>query len=192
MYTNGLIVQRLADKPSHYKGIDGSGFSAEVGENWFLSKEGRFEEYCDEEIERTFYNYGCGEWVSACTDRAHIREYIGEAEKRGIPFRLILCESYVPQPIMEDVPQKKTFLGYDYAYAGGDYYSAVYNEIPLVFDSFRLNENGLFDSEEELREYLAVRKGFERTHPPYTLEVGDFVIYKLWEVDKSEFTGGTP
>ena len=192
MYTNGIIVQRKTEDPCGYRGIDGSGFSCAVGENWFLRYEENFEEYYDENIGLTYYDVGDCEWVNACTDRAHIRQYIEEAEKRGIPYRLILCESCVPQPIMEDVPQKKTFLGYDYAYSDGDNYSAVYNEIPVVFDSFRLNENGLFDSEEELQKYLAAREGFVRSHPPHTLEDGGFVIFRLWEIDRSEFMGGQP
>ena len=42
MYTNGIIVQRKTDDPCGYRGIDGSGFSYAVGENWFLRYEENF------------------------------------------------------------------------------------------------------------------------------------------------------
>lgn len=77
---------------------------------------------------------------------------------------------------------EKKFLGYDYAYATGDNYSALYNEIPYLFPQFRLNCNGLFQTEEEIREYIRVRERFKMTHAPFTLEEGDFTIFKLHEI----------
>ena len=72
--------------------------------------------------------------------------------------------------------------GYDYAYENGDNYSAVYNEVPFVFSEFELNENGLFQTKEEIVEYISKREGYEKTHKPYTLEVGDFTIFEVYEV----------
>ena len=74
-------------------------------------------------------------------------------------------------------------MGFDYAYEFPDNYSAVYNEIPFVFPECKLNENVLFETKEEIDAYLVKRKEFEDTHPPYTLETGDFTVFKVYEMD---------
>ena len=40
MFVNGLVVQKYVD--NSYKGIDGSGFSYNTAQNWFLNYEGDF------------------------------------------------------------------------------------------------------------------------------------------------------
>ena len=180
MYTNGIIIKRRNDSP--YRGIDETGF--DNGENWYLNDimPEKFEEYYDEHIELTYYDLTDYEWAAVCTDMDYIRQYIEESEKLGIEYRLILCESDIPRPTMELPPCEKEFLGYDYTYVGGDYYSAVFSEVPAVFPQFRLNKNGLFETEEEIRSYLAAREEFVRTHPKLTLEVGNFAVFRLWEI----------
>ena len=158
MYCNGIIVRRKTDEK--YKGVDSCG----AGENWYLSDDPGFEAFYDENIERTYYNCPEGSWVSACTDLDYVRKYIAESQKRGIKYRLILCETEIPQPQFDPQGLEKTFLGYDYAY------------------HFALNENGLFETEDEIKAYLADREEFVKTHPPLSLEVGDFTVYKLWEI----------
>ena len=74
------------------------------------------------------------------------------------------------------------FLGYDYAYESGDNYSAVYNEIPYIFPQFKLNQYGLFQTRSEIDEYIAVRERFKQSHPPLTLEEGNFVVFRLSEI----------
>lgn len=184
MYINGVVMQSLKD--NGYKGIDGSGFSPQTAENWYLNNvEGceRFEEYYDEHIGKTYYNVGVRSYVAACNDWNYIDDYIQESNKRKIPFRIIMCETEISEPVMV-IPSdmKMVFLGYDYAYATGDNYSAVYNEIPFVFSDFHMNHNGLFETEKEIREYIGQREIYEKTHPQYTLEAGDFIIFKLYEV----------
>jgi len=56
MYRNGIIIQSLKD--NGYKGVDGSGFSADSAENWYLNNYqdcSDFEDYYDEYINRTFF-----------------------------------------------------------------------------------------------------------------------------------------
>lgn len=186
MFVNGIVIQRYADIP--YKGIDGSGYSYKTNENWFLFDDDErlseeFDQYYDKHIGMTYINLYPHSWVNACTDTDFIRRYMREAEKHGIRYRLLLCETDIIAPVMiEPVPEAE-FLGYDYAYANGDNYSAVYNEIPGVFPQFSLNGNGLFDTEEEIHEYIAERDRFVALHPPYTLEAGDFTIFRLSEID---------
>ena len=181
MYCNGIIVRRQS--PQKYRGIDSCG---PQGENWYFYDDPEFEPFFEENIELTYYDLPQGSRVAACTDTEYVRKYIEKSQKMGIPYRLILCETDIPQPQFDPTDLEKTFLGYDYAYTGGDYYSAVYNEVPYVFPQFTLNENGLFETEDEIRAYLIEREKYVSTHPPLTLEVGDFTVYKLWELKVSE------
>lgn len=182
MFVNGIVIQSCAD--SFYRGIDGSGFS--TGENWFFNSDESTSEifgpYYDENIGRTYWNLQSHSWIAACNDMDYIYRYIKEAEKRGIKYRLLLCETEVPDPIFVCPDIEKKFLGYDYAYETGDNYSAVYNEIPYVFPQFRLNQYGLFQTKEEINEYIAERERFKRSHPPLTLEEGDFTVFRLHEI----------
>ncbi len=184
MFVNGIVVQKYSDNP--YKGIDGSGFSEKTAQNWFLNYEedlaDSFGAYYDENIGMTYWDLSSRSRVAACNDMDHIYKYVREAEKRNIRYRLLLCETDIPSPRFDSTGLKKIFLGYDYAYAGGDNYSAVYNEIPFVFPQFQLNRYGLFRTREEIGEYLAARERFKQTHPPLTLEEGDFAVFRLHEI----------
>lgn len=184
MYTNGIVIQKYVS--NSYKGIDGSGFSENTGQNWYFNYDEQlsdvFEPFYDEHIGMTYWNLKEHSWVAACNNIDYINSYISESKKRGIKYRLLLCESDVPNPIFKISEIKKKFLGYDYAYANGDNYSAVYNEIPFVFPQFKLNCNGLFDTEKEIKEYISKREEFKQSHPPYTLEEGDFIIFRLHEI----------
>ena len=184
MIVNGIVVQKYSD--NSYKGIDGSGFSRNSAQNWFLTYDENapdyFESYYDENIGKTFWILDKHSWIAACNDMEYICKYTEEAEKRNIKYRLLLCETDIPNPKFDCPDFKKVFLGYDYAYAAGDNYSAVYNEIPFVFPQFQLNQYGLFQTREGIEEYIAAREQFKLTHPPLTLEEGDFVIFRLHEV----------
>lgn len=186
MYVNGFIIQELVE--NGYKGVDGSGFSSNTGKNWYLSFRddyaSEFDPHYDEEICKYEWIMDPHTWVGACTDIEYIRRYISVSKKLGIKYRLMVVMTDIPNPSMELPPDiELRFVGYDYAYETPDNYSAVYNEIPFVFPEFKLNENGLFETREELEEYLKKREEFEKTHPPYTLEVGDFTIFKVFETD---------
>lgn len=184
MFVNGIVIQKYAD--NHYKGIDGSGFTSYTGENWYFNSDNNlsdeFEPYYDEYINKTYYNMAENSWVSACNDMDYVYKYIAESEKQGIKYRLILCETEISSPVMSIPCCDKLFLGYDYAYATGENYSAVYNEIPFVFPEFKLNQNGLFQTESEIYKYIHMREEFTKNNPPNTLESGDFIVYRLHEI----------
>lgn len=185
MYFNGFIIQEYRE--GSYKGIDGSGFSENTSRNWYLNDnevyQEQFEHYYDEYIGKTYWNLEPHTWVAACTDLDYIYRYIEVSKELGIEYRVLLVKTDIPMPYLEsDRGLETKFLGYDYAYENGDNYSAVYNEVPYVFSEFKLNENGLFQTKEEILEYISKRKEYEKTHEPYTLEVGDFSIFKVYEV----------
>ena len=177
MYCNGIIIRRESDEK--YRGIDSCDSR---GENWYLYDDPELEAFYEENIERTYYDMGIENRVCVCTDMEYIRKYIKKSQELGIKYRLLLCETNIPQPQFEPPKCERIFLGYDYAYTGGDYFSAVYNEVPYVFSQFKVNENELLGTYEEMTAYLAARQEFVSTHPPYTLEGGDFAVYRLWEL----------
>lgn len=184
MFVNGIVIQSYTDNP--YRGIDGSGFSEKTAQNWFFnydeSTSETFEPYYDENIGKTYWNLSSHSHVAACNDMDYVYKYVKEAEKRNIKYRLLLCETEIPEPIFVCPDVEKIFLGYDYAYESGDNYSAVYNEIPYKFPQFKLNQYGLFQIKEEIDDYIAERERFKQTHPPLTLEEGNFIIFRLHEI----------
>ena len=174
--TNGYIVQRA--NANTYHGVE--------GDNWYLNYESnnqKFEQYFNEHIDKSW----CDElFVDCCTDLDYLESYISESRKLNIPCRIILCETERENPRVVFQGESKV-LGYDYAYAGGSYYSCIYNDIffkriPELSD-FSLNENGLISTQEEIKKFITRREELEKTmHEQF--EEGDFVIYKLSEVIK--------
>ena len=71
MYCNGIIVRRESDEK--YRGIDSCDSR---GENWYLYDDPELEAFYEENIERTYYDMGIGNWVCVCTDMEYIRKYI--------------------------------------------------------------------------------------------------------------------
>lgn len=185
MYLNGFVIQEYRD--NSYKGVDGSGFGENTGRNWYLNDcenyQGEFEPYYDEYIGKTYWNLEPHTWIAACTDLEYIYRYIAVSKEIGIKYRVLMVKTEVNAPVIKLEPKlETTFLGYDYAYGNGDNYSAVYNEVPFVFPQFELNENGLFQTKEKIREYIIQREKYKLSHPPFTLEEGDFVVFEVYEV----------
>ena len=192
-YINGYIVQE--DKNPRYRGVDGSGFSDNTADNWYLNDipgyEEKFRPFYEENIALEDYFLDLQSHVGACTDLGYIRDYIKASEELGIKYRVMLVKTDIPQPVCEmDESVSLKFLGYDYAYAMPNYYSAVYNEVEGIFPQFKLNGNGLFETEEDIREYLKTREEFVKTHRPYTLESGDFAVFEIYEVALGSISRG--
>ncbi|MFI3201875.1 MAG: hypothetical protein R3Y54_10210 [Eubacteriales bacterium] len=109
-----------------------------------------------------------------------------ESQKLNIKFRILKCRTTLREPLCnKDFPNEK-FLGFDYAYAGGSYYSCILNDLVLSdvkeFQKFKLNKNGLFDTETEVFNFIKCRESIA-TDTSVEFEKGDFIIYKLHEVD---------
>ena len=179
LYENGYIFQR--ETSSIYRGVD--------GDNWFLnycSDNTYFAKFHEDTIDSGIGNL---ERVECCADADYIQECAKEAKKLGIPFRVVLCATNRQQPMLgtEDSGFAEKELGYDIAYSGGSYYSCVLNDVVsgriTEFQSVRLNENGLFSSYEEAEAFLKQREEQEKATTEYIFEKGDYVIYKLTEVE---------
>ena len=106
--------------------------------------------------------------------------------EKNINYRIILCFTTRKFPKMVNLNEEELFLGYDYAYPGGSYYSAVLSDVASKripeFNKYKLNKYGLFDTLEELTKFIDERKAIKDNSIDYDFEEGDFIIYKLYEL----------
>ncbi len=176
---NGYIIQKESASRYEYKGIE--------GDNWYLnycSNNAYFENFYNENIDKSWEN---SDYVDCCIDESYMRQYIAESMNIGIKFRIMLCSTCKKFPVLNDIKLDKSgeFLGYDYAESGGSYYSCVLNDIISKrikeFEKIKLNENGLFNTYEEVEEFVKYRKKLEEKGN-YDFEGGDFIIYKIIEI----------
>lgn len=117
--------------------------------------------------------------------------------EKGIPARLLYCESATEGTLYETtssfaILEKSLFLGYDYAYPNGDYYSAIVNDIiyrNLAFSNRwkpLLNKHGLFSSLETIsafskdRERTSILANKDSPYPVY--ELGQFSIFRIFQI----------
>ncbi|MDE6433430.1 MAG: hypothetical protein K2L07_04305 [Lachnospiraceae bacterium] len=174
---NGFIMQRKSDK--YYQGID--------GDNWYLNIESSnmyFESYFDDNID---ISWNDARFLDCCNDIIYINSYIKESKSLGIEFRILLCETEKEFPVMKAVDlMKEKFIGYDYAYSGGSYYSCILNDIVSKripeFHFLKLNEFGLFNTYEEIEQFINLRNSLKSKYNGFTFEEGDFVIFKISEM----------
>lgn len=172
---NGIIIQR--NQIGRYKGVE--------GDNWYLNDKypELFEEYFCENIEKSWYD---SDYVDVCTDIHFVEKYIELSRINHIKFRVVLCETEKEKPNIQNMVWNTRFIGYDYAYSGGSYYSAVLNDICSgrieQFNDYILNSNGLFDDIINLKDFISQREHYKRQYGNQLIEEGDFVIYKLYEI----------
>lgn len=175
LYVNGIIVQMK--KEEKYQGVE--------GDNWYfnyIDNKGEFQKYFDEKIEVFLHDEN---YVDCCNDMDYIVRYIKESKKRNITYRLLLCETVKQKPQFQENVKSK-ILGFDYAYAGGSYYSCINNDIHAnrisEFKDILLNEYGLFDTEDEILQFIELRNNLKYKYPKETFEEGEFIIYRLREI----------
>jgi hypothetical protein len=174
---NGIIVQKLQE--AEYQGID--------GENWYLNYldgDDYYKDYFDKHIDSNWRNQ---QSLDCCNDIGYIEAYGRKSRQIGVPFRLLLCATPKSCPLfLRDDTMLGKFIGYDYAYPGGSYYSCIKNDIVLrriagLLD-MRLNEYGLIADERAMLDFINKRQQLTAQYPESMFEVGDFVIYKLWKL----------
>jgi hypothetical protein len=171
---NGVILQKRSN--ALYQGVD--------GDNWYLNSiyPELFEDFFDENIDLSWKD---DSFVDVCNNQLFLKEYVRLSLEKQIDFRIILCCTEKPAPDGSNMMwSRKHFIGYDYAYAGGSYYSAVFNELHFnrldEFKNVPLNKNGLVEEEQTLRRYINIRNNLIQNG--VELEKGNFIIYKLFEV----------
>ena len=173
---NGIIVQVRHD--GAYQGIE--------GENWsfdFSQADGNLEEYYDNNIDVSWQKEN---HVDCCNDIEYIRKYVAELKKNQMKYRILLCETNMAKPMFQECLTATEFLGFDYAYAGGSFYSCINSDIiskriPELIN-IQLNKSGLFENERELFDFIQRREELSVQYPERIFEKGDFIVYKLSEV----------
>lgn len=186
-YQNGFIVQRAKQWPHNYLGVE--------GDNWFLD-EYSFPQY-KEEMKNVYNEYResiCdnsleGLKIECCNDFNFLNDYIAICQKMHVDINVIFCESLVSEPQLKKTlnVDKNTyqFLGYDYAYKGGSFYSGILNDLCferiLEIKDITLNQFGLCASMDELNSYIQKRNRLKSIMPKCTFEGGDFTVYRLWK-----------
>lgn len=181
-YRNGVVIQKSSNE--RYKGIE--------GDNWYLNDLLEPEN----ELVKNYNKYveiseGSDEILDVCINNEYIKKYILLSKKMGIDARILLCETTCCLPQYNADNFKFKFLGYDYAYTGGNYYSVILNDVVSerieAFRDIKLNDNGLFNLEEELDLFIKKREELAKLDGNMLFESGGFEKYKLYEIEIDSF-----
>jgi len=189
LHSNGFLVKRIDSKYTknygQYKGIE--------GDCWPISKQFSQKEISIEEMkylsnfleDNIMLNDSDNTYVDVCPNIYFLKRYIKACQMLGFEIKVIYCKTQKRFPEC-DIDQKGSnfkFLGYDYGNAGGNYHSCVYNDVKRIPEMahFYLNQYGLFNSESEILEFIKLRNELEKIKTHLTFEIGDFIIYQLWE-----------
>jgi hypothetical protein len=186
---NGFIVRRInKSRGKTYLGVE--------NDNWPLNNiyydDSQNHEinylmnYYDDNIDISWQ----GDCVEVCCNIDYIRRYFNACNELNIEVDIIYCETNLIHPNFNNIQcieqLKDNFIGYDYAYSGGSYYSCVLNDVVsmrlLEFSKVKLNKFGLFDTINDLMEFIKKRNQLKDISPQFTFENGDFIIYKLYNV----------
>jgi len=175
LYDNGFIIQKYVEKPS-YCGVDGENW-------WFCNDDPKLAEYFNQKIDLSWKDESR---VDCCNDINFLKECIGFCNINKMRYRILFCKTELCDPLVEtQINYFLKFIGYDYAYAGGSYYSCVKND--LVFRKFTelskivLNSNGLINDKKQMDLFIKLRTDLISKYNNL-FEVGDFIVYKLYEV----------
>lgn len=121
------------------------------------------------------------------------KKYIIECRAVFPGARSLYCETSALYPEIDNglhssFAVKENFLGFDYAFPAGDYYSSILNDLlyrPYLFEHdiySKLNIYGLFSSDIDLNNFIKARRKKEKEMPYLTFEIGDFIKYALYSV----------
>ena len=194
MTVNGVIFQRRADglwawrEGREYRGVDGDDWYLEdelwdVREQPWRALRDRVVGYLGALEERSHFDPGL---LVAIDDPSWIRLYAEVSEALGVGYRMLLCETDLARPAMGDLGLECDFLGYDCAWPGGDYCSAVLCDLVggrvLELSDVPLNANGLIPTREAAEVFLWRRERLKARYPESFFEGGGFVVYRLSEV----------
>lgn len=187
-FSNGFLVKEQLPQYKNYGGVEGGCWPLNLNDQR-LSQDKCifFSDFINNNVEQSWKN---PEYVDVASDLDFVMQYSTACEQNYIQPIILFCETtkQYPQWIPNDIIMKSfKFIGFDYAFSGGSYYSAVYSDVFTKrlkeFYDFNLNEFGLFSNIVELRKFITLRTSLALTLGN-KLEQGDFIIYKLWELSK--------
>jgi hypothetical protein len=189
LHSNGFLVKRIDSEYAkgfgQYKGIQGDCWP--INEH-SIPKEISVEEtkYLSNFLENNIMLNGSDNtYVDVCPNIYFLKRYINACLISGFKIQVIYCKTQkrFPECDVDQNGRNFKFIGYDYGYSGGDYYSCVYGDVKRIPEMahFNLNRYGLFNGESEILEFIKLRSELEKMKPHLTFECGDFTIYQLWE-----------
>lgn len=176
LYPNGFIVNlRRPDIYENYYGVEGY--------SWYLDEHG-----LDERINRHYTNV-----VQACTDWEYIKKYAPKCLDYGektlpydVELNILFCMSTVDNPsveISDELLSRFTFIGYDYAVAGGSFYSCVFSDLVArkfkEFEHIQTNQYGLIDTLDVMLDFVDRRNPIAKGNMMF--EQGEQTIMKLFK-----------
>lgn len=175
MITNGFIVVKKTSE--HYCGVE--------RDVWPLQYENdnSHELLCEDEP-----NVGL---LDRMTDNlSFAQRYLSETLNHGIEGEILYCEFVDNDYVMfsdklEKVKHRCTYLGWDYSWSDGDFYSCVYNDFhkELFADmKCKLNEYGLFQISDDLDEFIYRREKLFCSCPKGIFEIGPFFKVKVFKL----------
>lgn len=189
LYPNGFLVKRIDSEDAktfgQYRGVEGDCFP--INEN-FLPKEISLEEskYLSNFLkDNVMLNGFDNSYVDVCPNIYFLKRYIKACQAEGLKIQVIYCKTQqkFPESDIDTSDGNFKFMGYDFGNPGGDYYSCVFNDVTRIPEMarFHLNQYGLLNSESEILEFIKLRNELEKNKPDLTFELGEFIIYQLWE-----------
>jgi len=190
LYPNGFLVKRIDSEDSkkygQYRGIEGDCWPinehSSIDEIEINAEEGQYlSKFLEDNI---LLNDFDNSYVDVCPNIFFLKRYIKACQNAGYNIQVIYCKTQKKFPECDvNTNRDYKFIGYDYGYPGGDYSSCVFNDVRRIPEMahFHLNQYGLFNSESEILEFIKVRNELEKIEPYLTLELGEFIIYQLWE-----------
>jgi hypothetical protein len=184
--SNGFVVESSCREFSgiKYYGLDNSPWPIDITEIDNYPKE-----YADEWNKKD---------TTTCIDRNGVlllseefsKIYVNKCNDETIDTYTLYCEANTGFPGYNKSWSKKykvdeNFLGYDYAYPGGIYYSCILNDLgrPNFFPNEYLNDlnqYGLFKDIDSVYRFIEKRNDMKKVMPYLTFEEGDFYIYKIY------------
>lgn len=190
-FTNGFVIiedkKNNRSKNSNYQGIEGDVWPLDLESPNVEKNELQFLiNYIDNNV-TSFSDYMNADVIN---NIKILNRYINACNRAELKIAVLLCETERKSPTLtvssEVLKKDFTFIGFDYGYCGSDYYSCVNSDIGRIIEmnNLKVNEFGLFDTEEGIIEFINVRTYLKNTCLENRFELGHdecYTIYKLWK-----------
>lgn len=186
---NGFLVKRTDSEYAatfgQYRGVEGDCFPINEHFSPKIVSPEETKYLSDFLVNNIMLNASDNSYVDVCPNIYFIKRYIKACQAEGMGIQVIYCRTQkkFPECEIDTSGDNFKFLGYDLAYAGGNYYSCLFSDFKRIpeMSRFHLNQYGLFSSESEMLEFVKFRNELEKIKPPSAFELGEFIIYQLWE-----------
>lgn len=168
-----------------YLGVEGDCWNIDEDTEGLNKQEiDNIRDYVYRNIESSWYDEQA---IDGCNSIKFLNKYLDACINAQINFLVLYCKTNRTMPSYRqvDTTDNFRFLGYDYAYPGGSFYSCVFNDLysRRIYElhNIELNEYGLISSEEMLIQFVERRNELVKYDQNSLFEQGHFVTYELWQ-----------